>query len=265
MADRAQTTIDDGVAHVRLSRPEKRNGLDLAMFHALLEAGETLAGDKTVRAVVLSGEGPGFCAGLDFAWFMSAGPEAWRALDERQGNGGANAAQRVTLIWQEVPVPVIAAVHGFAFGGGLQLALGADLRYVTADAKLSVMEIKWGLIPDMGLTQTLLRLVPLDVAKELTFTGRLVSGSEAAARGLATRVCADPLEEALATARELAGKSPHALRAGKRLLNEAPALCRAEALALETELQVGLLMSPNQLEAVQANMMKRPARFVDPE
>jgi len=156
-------------------------------------------------------------------------------------------------------------VHGVAFGGGLQIALAADLRYVTADSQFSVMEIKWGLIPDMSLTQTLPRLVPLDVAKELTFTGRIVSGDEAVALGLATRVSKDPLAEALKTAKLIATKSPHAIRAGKTLLNDAPGMTRNDALKLETALQVSLLGSPNQVEAVQANMAKREPSFKDPK
>jgi enoyl-CoA hydratase/carnithine racemase len=196
--------------------------------------------------------------------FLSSG-DANQKLLARGPESPANVAQRVAWIWQEVPVPVIAAVHGVAFGGGLQIALGADLRFVTADAQLSVMEIKWGIIPDMSITQTLLRLMPLDRAKELTFTGRVVSGTEAVALGLATRVCADPLEEALAMAALLAKKSPHALRAAKKLLNDAPGLSRADALKLETDSQLQLLGSPNQLEAVQANMTKRDPHFADPE
>ena len=162
-------------------------------------------------------------------------------------------------------MPVIAAVHGFAFGGGLQIALGADLRYVTADAQFSVMEIKWGLIPDMSITQTLLRLVPIDVAKELTFTGRILSGTEAVDLGIATKVSDDPLADALETAKLIATKSPHAIRAGKALLRDAAGMSRADALKFETALQVSLLGGPNQTEAVQANMMKRAPSFTDPE
>ena len=263
MSDRVVVSIESGVARVRLARPEKMNGLDLAMFEGLIEAGRAIAANRSVRAVVLHGEGKGFCAGLDFMSFMGS-PDASQKLLARGPESPANVAQRAAWIWQEVPVPVIAAVHGVAYGGGLQIALAADLRYVTADAQLSVMEIKWGIIPDMSITQTLLRLVAADHAKELTFTGRVVSGTEAAELGLATRVCADPLEEALATAALIAKKSPHAIRAAKTLFNEAPALSRAGALALETELQLPLLGSPNQLEAVQANVAKREPNFVDP-
>ena len=263
MNDRVQVTIDNAVATVRMSRPDKLNALDRPMFEGLIAAGEQILADSSVRAVVLHGEGRGFCAGLDFFSFMGK-PDEMRFMLDR-GESVANVAQRVAWIWQEVQVPVIAAVHGMAFGGGLQIALGADLRYVTADAELSVMEIKWGLIPDMSITQTLLRLVPLDVAKELTFTGRKISGTEAVALGLATKVSEDPLADALETAKLIATKSPHAIRAGKALLNDAPTMSRLDALKLETALQVGLLGTPNQMEAVQANMMKRAPEFKDPE
>jgi enoyl-CoA hydratase/carnithine racemase len=256
------------VADVRLDRPEKLNALDQAMFEALNETGRGLAQDRSVRAVVLSGNGRAFCAGLDFASFMAMGSGGQRAsdtlLDRTDGQHG-NFAQRAAFVWQEVPVPVIAAVHGVAFGGGLQIALGADLRLVRPDAQLSVMEIKWGLIPDMSGTQTLRRLVRLDVAKELTFTGRIVSGAEAVGLGLATRVCDDPLAEALSLAQEIAGKSPQAIRAGKRLLNDAGLLSIDEGLRLEESLQRSLIGSPNQLEAVQANLAKRAPQFSDPD
>lgn len=254
---------DGGVAHVRMNRPDKRNGLDLPMFEGLVDAGRELAADRSVRAVVLSGEGKAFCAGLDFMAFMSSAATAPKLLSDRT-ESPANLAQRVAWVWREVPVPVIAAIHGVAFGGGLQIALGADLRYVHPEAQLSVMEIKWGLIPDMGASKTLLDLVSLDVAKELTFTGRIVTGEEAVRIGLATRTATDPIATALETARTIAEKSPHAIRAGKRLLEAAPRLGVRESFELETELQVKLLGSPNQMEAVQANFEKRPPRFGDP-
>jgi enoyl-CoA hydratase/carnithine racemase len=264
MSERVQLRIENAVATVRMSRPEKRNALDAAMFESLIQTGKQIMAEKSVRAVVLHGEGKGFCAGLDFSSFMGS-PKLMQKLLERKEESYANMAQRAAWIWQEVNVPVIAAVHGVAFGGGLQIALAADLRYVSADAQLSVMEIKWGLIPDMSLTQTLPRLVPLDVAKELTFTGRIVSGAEAVALGLATKVSDDPLADALETAKLIATKSPHAIRACKTLLNDAPGMSRSDALKLETALQVSLLGSPNQMEAVQANMAKREPSFKDPE
>jgi enoyl-CoA hydratase/carnithine racemase len=266
MSDRVTVAKRDGVADVRLNRPDKLNALDRAMFEALVETGTGLAKDRELRAVVLSGEGRAFCAGLDFASFMAmaSSDRPARNLMER-GEGVANFAQRAAWVWNELPVPVIAAVHGFAYGGGLQIALGADIRFVTADAKLSIMEIKWGLIPDMSGTQTLRRLVRLDVAKELTFTGRIFSGAEAVALGLATHVSEEPYEDALVLAREIAGKSPDAIRAAKKLLNESGVATVAEGLRMEESLQRALIGSPNQLEAVQANAQKRPPEFRDPE
>ncbi len=264
MTDQARVLIDrDGaVAHVRLNRPEKRNGLDMPMFEQLIAGGRALAEDKSVRCVVLSGEGPDFCAGLDFKSIMLADQTAVQKLLER--DGVTNMAQRVAWVWQELPVPVIAAVHGSIFGGGLQIALGCDMRYVHPHAQLSVMEITWGLIPDMSITKTLPPLVGLDVAKEMTFTGRRISGQEALAVGLATRVCDDPVSAALETAKLIASRSPEAIRAGKQLFNRAPQLPVHEAFELETELQLPLLRSPNQLEAVRANMMKQTPLFKDP-
>jgi enoyl-CoA hydratase/carnithine racemase len=263
MTERVLIDVQDHVAHVRLNRPEKHNGLDPQMFDAVIAAGERLLAERCVRAVVLSGEGPSFCAGLDFQAFMAGGPALQsKLIDERVGP--ANLAQRVAWIWQELPAPVIAAVHGAAYGGGLQIALGADIRYVAPDARLSVMEIKWGLIPDMGITKTLLRVARPDVARELTFTGRTVSGAEAAALGLATRVCADPLAAALETARQIAGRNPDAVRRSKRLFIDAEELDVAGAFLRETDLQREILGSANQLEAVVANLQKRTPEFRDP-
>jgi enoyl-CoA hydratase/carnithine racemase len=266
MAERVKVSMQGGVADVRLNRPDKLNALDQAMFEALVEAGRRLSADRSLRAVVFSGEGRAFCAGLDFASFMamSGDTATGPTLLSRADGSPANLAQRAAWVWTEIPVPVIAAVHGVAFGGGLQIALGADLRIAAPDARLSVMEIKWGLIPDMTGTQTLRRLVRLDVAKDLTFTGRVVSGSEAAALGLVTRVEDAPLDAALAMAREIALKSPDAIRAGKQLLDQSVQLSVADGLCLEERLQVGLIGSANQIEAVQANLQKRPAAFRDP-
>lgn len=264
MSERVAISIDEGVARVTMTRPDKRNALDADMFKALIEAGQSITDNGAVRAVVLHGEGKAFCAGLDFGSFLGD-PAKMQWMLERGADSPANPAQRAAWVWQEVPVPVIAAVHGVALGGGCQIALAADLRYVTPDAQFSVMEIKWGLIPDMSITQTLPQLVRADIAKELTFTGRIVSGTEAAELGLATRVCDDPLAEAIETAKLIATKSPHAIRNGKKLFREMTELNRSQQLKLETALQVSLLGSPNQMEAVQANMQKRPPDFKDPE
>jgi len=266
MAERVTVSTKDGVADVRMNRPDKMNALDPAMFEGLVETGRRLAADRSLRTVVLSGAGRAFCAGLDFASFMGMATSDRPApnLLERRSDSAANYAQQAAFVWAELPVPVIAAVHGVAFGGGLQIALAADIRFVTADAKLSVMEIKWGLIPDMTGSQTLRHLVRLDVAKELTFTGRIVSGSEAVTLGLATRVSDQPLEDALTLAHEIAAKSPDAIRAGKQLLNNAARLALADGLQLEERLQRSLIGRPNQIEAVQANMQKRAPQFSDP-
>lgn len=256
----------DAVRVVRLNRPDKLNALDADMFEALMETGRALGEDRSVRAVVLCGEGRAFSAGLDFASFMTLGRDDPRGdlLAHIEGSP-ANRAQSAAYVWMRLPVPVIAAVHGFAFGGGLQIALGADIRIVHPQAELSVMEIKWGLVPDMTGTQTLRHLVPQDVAKELTFTGRRVSGEEAVALGLATRCSEDPLAAATELADEIASKSPHAIRAAKKLLGRAYTTAPEEGLRLEEGIQRTLLGTPNQSEAVTANLEKRLPRFTDPD
>ena len=266
MSDRVTCTIVDGVADVRMNRPEKMNALDASMFDALVETGESLKEATGLRAVVLSGEGRAFCAGLDFSGFQ--------AMAETSGLGGmgrvgdtneriTHRGQQACWVWQELSVPVIAAVHGHALGGGCQIALGADLRFVAPDAKLSVLEIRWGLIPDMTGTYLLTRLIGLEAAKDLTFSGRMVSGEEALAMGLASRVCADPRAEALAYAAELAAKNPEAVRRAKALLNASLAASPAEQFAAERSNIAALIGSPNQVEAVTAFFEKRPPRFAD--
>jgi enoyl-CoA hydratase/carnithine racemase len=264
--DRVRVRLrDNGVATVTMVRADKHNALDQAMFESLVDAAEQLAGDNSVRAVVLHGEGKSFCSGLDVASFMS-GEGGTGVLLDRDDDRLANLAQRVTYDWSLVPAPVIAAIHGNCFGGGLQIALGTDIRFAAPDARLSIMEIKWGLVPDMGITQTLPRLVPIDVAKELTFTGRIVSGSEGFELGLVTRTSDDPLAAALALADDIAQKSPHAIRAAKRLYDETWAgNDPAAALVLESELQTGLIGQPNQIAAVMAGMSGEKPTFADPE
>jgi enoyl-CoA hydratase/carnithine racemase len=271
MSDRVIVEIDNGVADVRLVRAEKMNAIDNAMFDALVEAGEGLKDRADVRAVVLSGEGRAFCAGLDMGNFrqMASGERRGgeRSLDELahgRTDAGANRAQQACYVWREVPVPVIAAVHGVAFGGGFQLALGADIRIVTPDAQLAVLEIKWGLVPDMSGIVLMRGLVRDDVARELTWTGRIFTGEEAVQLGLATRASADPRGDALALAKQIASKNPHAIRAGKRLLNLAQSEAGMEPIFLEeTREQVALIGSKNQVEAVMANLEKREPSFVD--
>jgi enoyl-CoA hydratase/carnithine racemase len=234
MSDRVLVDIADGVATVRLNRPDKRNALDREMFQAIADAGEQLKSASDVRAVVLSGEGKSFCAGLDLAMFGGLDHDAEPGNPGTlQPSGVTHLGQQVAWVWQELPVPVIVAVHGHALGGGLQIALGADIRIVHPDAQLSVREVHWGLVPDMTGTFFLSKLVGADVAKELTFTARIFDGREAAALGLATRLSDDPLTDALALAAEIAGRSPDAVRAAKRLFNRLANDSAAEQFAEE--------------------------------
>jgi enoyl-CoA hydratase/carnithine racemase len=263
--DRVAIEVSGGVADVRLTRGDKHNALDPEMFRSLDAALEELRATSGLRAVVLSGEGPSFCSGLDFPSFLEQGLDISAELFAHRDGDAANYAQRVTYDWLRLPVPAIAALHGNCIGGGAQLALGPDIRIAAPDVRISILEIKYGLIPDMGFTQTLPHLVGLDVAKELIFTGRVVEAEEALRIGLVTRLADDPHAAALELAREIAGRSPDAIRRGKRLLNQAAWAHSEEALALEEALQRELLGSPNQVAAVQAAFTKEPAEFADPQ
>jgi enoyl-CoA hydratase/carnithine racemase len=271
MNDRVAVTIEGGVADVRLVRADKMNALDEAMFEALIVTGERLKVEPGLRSVVISGEGRAFCAGLDMDSFRSMAGDARgdgkgaadSLITSQRTPRGSNRAQHAVMVWREIPTPVIAAVHGVAFGGGFQLALAPDLRFVAPDARMSVMEIKWGLTPDMGAMVLMRGLMRDDVARELTYSGRVFSGEEAGRLGLATRVTADPRVEALAFAKDVAGRSPHAIRAAKRLLNLAAEGGQHEILLEESRAQVALIGSPNQVEAVTANLQKREPVFAD--
>jgi enoyl-CoA hydratase/carnithine racemase len=266
MEDRIRLTIADGIADVRLNRPAKMNALDPAMFRAIAAAGARLRDDRSVRAVVLSGEGRAFCAGLDVERLVAvAGGESLLPFADltRRTHGIANWAQHIVWLWRELPAPVIAAVHGIAFGGGFQLALGTDLRYLAPDTRLAISEAKWGLVPDMAGTQIMRHLAGDDVVRELTYTARTFSASEALAYGFATRVVEDPRLAALATAREIATRSPDAIRTAKRLLNQAMTCDVRAGLLAETAAQEGLIGGPNQIEAVRAGLENRPPRFAD--
>jgi len=265
MNDRVSIAISDGVADVRLNRPDKMNALDPAMFTGIAEAGATLAAATDVRAVVLSGAGRAFCAGLDMGSFTGLASASGGAgsLEDRS-HGDANLFQHVAWLWRQLPVPVIAAVHGVAFGGGFQIMLGADVRIAAPDTKLSIMEIKWGLVPDMAgipLTRGLMRD---DVLRELTFTGRVFSAAEGVGYGCITRVDPDPHAAATTLAREIAGKSPDAVRGAKRLYNQALEADAAALLRAESREQKALIATPNQMEAVMANIEKRAPAFRNP-
>ncbi len=263
-APRVTLTIVEHVAHVRLNRPEKRNGFDVAMFEALIETGERLIADRSVRAVVLAGEGKAFSAGLDWMSIMAAGAEAAEQLLSPSGSSPANAAQRSCWVWREVPVPVIAAVHGAVLGAGLQLALAADLRIAAPDSMLGALEVRYGLVPDMSASQVLLKLVRPDVARELLYTGRQVAADEALRLGLVTQLADDPVAAATSMALAIAAHSPHAVRAAKALCQGAPELSVAAALAFEATLQKQLIGTKNQLEAARAMMARDVPIFDDP-
>ena len=264
MNDRVSMSISDGVADVRMVRADKMNALDFAMFDALAETCDRLKREPGLRAVVLSGEGRGFCAGLDTSRFetMKEGKSGRLHSLVPRTRGLVNDPQYVVWGWRELPVPVIAAVHGVALGGGFQLMLGADMRFIAPDTKLSILEIKWGLVPDMAGTPILAELVRADILRDLTYTGRIFSGREAYDYGLATRVCDDPRAEALAAARDIANKSPDAIRAAKRLFNNLGGDA-SSALMAESFEQQALIGKPNQTEAVRANLEKRMPKFAD--
>ena len=271
MSERIEWTRHrDGVVELQLARADKMNALDSAMFDALIDAGERLRKDTEARAVVISGRGKAFCAGLDMQSFERMDHGSVNVLGEAAAgadllvrtHGLSNAAQQVAMTWRDVPVPVIAAVHGVAFGGGLQVALGADIRIVAPDTKMSVMEIKWGLVPDMAGMVLMRELARTDVVRELTFTGRIFSGEEALKIGFATRLSTEPLADALQMAHDIAAKSPHAIRAGKRLLNASLSHSAAEMLLAESVEQKALIGSANQSEAVRANIERRAPTFI---
>jgi len=269
MEERVSISISEGVADVRLVRADKMNALDQAMFEALVAATDRLSKDKSVRVVVLSGEGRAFCAGLDMGRFAAMKEKGGNGIPggenrdlTKRTHGQANFPQQAVWGWRQLPVPVIAAVHGVAFGGGFQLSLGADMRFLSPDARMSVMEIKWGLVPDMAGTPILASLVRDDILRDLTSTGRIFSAQEAMTYGLATRICDDPRAAALDVAREIAGKSPDAIRAAKRLLNNL-SVDPGPALLAESVEQQKLIGSANQTEAVRANLEKRAPKYVD--
>ncbi|MBX3181764.1 MAG: crotonase/enoyl-CoA hydratase family protein [Polyangiaceae bacterium] len=264
MSERVGFEVSERVAEVWLNRPEKLNALDLELLEGLVAVGEQLGARADVRAVVLRGEGRSFSAGLDFMSFAALGEGAQARMFEREGSP-ANRAQRAAWIWRELEVPVVAALQGHVFGGGLQIALGADLRIAAPDAQLSIMEIAWGLVPDMSGTRSLLGLVRTDVLCELVFSGRVLGAAEAAQLGLVTRVADDPLAAARELARQIAAQSPDAIAFGKQLIHRARELDHAAGLELEATLQRRLIGSTNQLEAVTAKLSKRAPEFRDRE
>lgn len=246
-----------------LNRPDKLNALDLETFEALDQVARSIEQDSSIRAVVLHGAGENFCAGIDLSVLQGGIDDVGDALLSPLEGSPANRFQRAAYAWRELPVPVICALQGVTFGGGLQVALGADLRYAAPNTQLSIMESKWGLIPDMAISTTLRGLVPPDRVKELAWTARVFDAEEALRLGIVTAVGEDPLAMARRTAEECAGKSPDAVRGIKCLVNEAWSRSEEDSLALEAQLQLRLLGSSNQAEAVRANLEKRKPKFAD--
>ncbi|MEN8722677.1 MAG: crotonase/enoyl-CoA hydratase family protein [Alphaproteobacteria bacterium] len=271
MTDRVSITVKDHIADVKLVRTDKMNALDAKMFDALADAGAEVAANPDVRCVVLSGEGRAFCAGLDVSSMGQSGgsgsvggndaPDDGLGRLERRVHGDANHPQQAAWVWRDMPKPVIAAVHGVAFGGGFQVALGADIRIVAPGTRFSVMEMKWGLVPDMAGMALLRSLVRDDVARELTYTARIFDADEAKELGLVTKLSETPYDDAMEMAAYIAGRNPDAITAAKRLLNNAHDLTAAEVLLEESREQDKIIGSANQMEAVMAELEKRPAKF----
>lgn len=268
--ERVTIQIENGIADVRLNRADKMNALDPAMFEGIVAAGERLKTEKGVRVVVLSGEGRAFCAGLDASNFGKMADGSRKSGESSTGgslgartHGAANNAQYTAMVWREVPVPVIAAVHGVAFGGGFQIMLGADIRITAPDTRLSVMEAKWGLVPDMAGFVLMRHLAREDVIRELTYTARIFSGEEAYEYGFATKLSTDPRAEAFKLARDIADKNPEAIRANKRIFALAAQGTLLEVLQAESDEQLKLIGSSNQVEAVLSNLQKRAANYTD--
>lgn len=263
MKDRVVIEIQDHIADVRWNRPDKHNALDQEQFHAMTEAALSLADRKDVRVVVMSGNGPSFCSGLDYASFMAQGPNALDMVFEPSDAAPANNAQGCAWAWRNLPMPVIAAVHGVAYGGGFQIAMGADIRIAAPDARFSIMEMEYGLIPDMAITRTLRRTVAMDVLKELTFTARVFDGAEAKNLSVVTALAENPLDAAMEMAGHIANRSPDAIRGAKKLFEECWADDVKQGFELEAKLQQAIIGGKNQQEAVMAKMQKRTPKFSD--
>jgi enoyl-CoA hydratase/carnithine racemase len=271
MENRIDYSVEDHIARVHMIRSDKMNALDADMMDALIEAGERIKADDSIRVVVISGEGKAFCAGLDMGNFakMAEGSAsgvtdggARQMLAERT-HGLANRPQKVAFTWREIKVPVLAAAQGFALGGGFQVFMGADMRYAAPGTKFSIMESRWGLVPDMGTTHVMTRLAREDIVKELAMTARIFEADEAYEHGFVTRICDDPIAEALRVARDIAGRNPDAIRGTKQLFNEPADRFVADTLMLESVLQDEIIGTPNQVEAVKAELEGRKAEYQD--
>jgi enoyl-CoA hydratase/carnithine racemase len=248
-SERVTLALENGIAHVTLNRPGKRNALDMAMFKALDATSRALRKDRTIRAVIVGGKGEDFCSGLDVKSMLNSKSSALRLL-AKWLPGRSNLAQRVSTNWRRIPAPVIMAVHGRCWGGGLQIALGADFRIASQDATLSVMEGKWGLIPDMGGNLALREIVARDVAMKLTMTAEVITARQALDVGLITAIADDPLAAAATLASQLADRSPDAIAAAKKLYHRSWFGPERKMLARESFYQVRILAGKNRLRAI---------------
>lgn len=260
--ERVKIDIEDHIAVVTFNRPEKMNALDPDQFNAIIAAGAEVNKNPSVRVVVLRGEGRAFCAGLDISAMQMGDSGVDNSVLPRT-HGIANMWQQAVWAWRSMQVPVIAAAHGVVFGGGLQIMLGADIKYIAPDTKCSIMEMKWGLIPDMAGTQLMRHSVRDDIIRELTYTNRVFSGEQAVEYGFATHVSEDPFADAMKLAKEIASKSPSAIVKAKKVLNKAPYLNVDEGLMLESVAQDAIIKKKNQLEAAFSSLQKRPGNFED--
>lgn len=259
---RVTVNYENHIAHVRLTRADKMNAVDQDMIDGIIAAGNEVAASDA-RAVVISGEGKGFCAGIDITGLsaMVGKDPAEMLVPRSHGEGTTNQWQEVAMVWTRVPVPVIAAVHGVCFGAGLQLALGADIRIASPDARFAVMEMKWGIVPDMGGMVLLPKLVRSDVLRRLTYTAQQIDAAQAEQWGLITERVDDPLAAALELAETIALKSPSGIRAAKRLIALAETLPQTEVLLAESEIQADLIGKPDQMEVIAAEFGKRKPNF----
>lgn len=258
---RVSVEIENHIARVTLTRGDKMNGIDMPLANELAEAGQSLIGNEDIRAVVLSGEGRAFCAGLDVSSFAMLAAQDPETVVMPRTHGNCNLFQEIAMVWRKVPVPVIAALHGVVFGGGLQIALGADIRIAHPETKLSVMEMKWGLVPDMGGMALLPQLARSDVIRRLTYTNEQITAQQAMGWGLVTELSDDPLAAAMDMAAVIADKSPTAIRAAKRLIEVAETAAVDEVLMAESREQTDLIGKPHQMEVIAANMQKRKPVF----
>lgn len=261
MSERVRLDVRDEVAYVTLTRADKYNALDWDMLCALVDAATEIGRDKSIRAVILQGEGKAFCSGLDFPSFTKSPVHMVRGF-LKYGIKTTNLFQEVAWCWRRLPVPVIAVIHGYCYGGGVQIALGADFRFTTPDCEFSILEAKWGLIPDMTGTVTLRELLPMDQAKLLAMTGRMFTGTEALGLNLVTGVSNDPLAEAEKVVAEIKSRSPDSVAATKQLFQETWVAGVCRAFSRESRIQLGLLLGKNQKIAVQANSKKEKPEFL---